>query len=85
MAKTKKVETNNESSATNELAELKLQLASPYSPIGDWKIAKIMEYRLLGYEDPYDLTELAEERQKVRDRINELEGNEVETPTVKTE
>ncbi|MBE5917534.1 MAG: hypothetical protein E7273_11925 [Pseudobutyrivibrio ruminis] len=62
----------------NQIAELKLQLSSPHSPIGDWKLAKIMEYRLLGYEDPYDLDELAKERQKIRDQINELEGNQVD-------
>ena len=58
----------------NEIANLKLELASSFSPIGDWKIAKIMEYRALGLEDPYDMEELATERQKVRDKINELQA-----------
>jgi len=71
-------------STSNQIAELKLQLSSPHSPIGDWKLAKIMGYRALGYDDPYDLDELAAERQKVRDQINELEGNQVDE-LVKTE
>lgn len=82
MAK-KKVEST--ANSTSEVSELKLQISSPYSDIGDWKIAKIMEYRMMGYEDPYDLEELHKARQAVRDQINLLEGNETETPVVKTE
>ena len=79
MANEKTTELSTEiDSTSNQIAELKLQLSSPHSPIGDWKLAKIMEYRLLGYEDPYDLDELAKERQKIRDKINELEGNQVD-------
>ena len=86
MATKKKVESNNTSTGGNDLAELKLQISSPYSEIGDWKIVKIMEYRMMGYEDPYDLEELHKARQAVRDQINLLEGNEVEAPVeVKTE
>lgn len=56
-----------------ELGELHSKLSSHASSIGDWKIIKIYEARLMGGEDPYDLNELVKERQKVRDRINELE------------
>ena len=40
---------------------------------GDWKIAKIYEYTLVGKEPPYDIEELSTKRQEVRNRINELE------------
>lgn len=82
MAK-KKVEST--ANSTSEVSELKLQISSPYSEIGDWKIVKILEYRMMGYEDPYDLEELHKARQAVRDQINLLEGNETETPVVKSE
>ncbi|PHU35996.1 hypothetical protein [Pseudobutyrivibrio ruminis] len=82
MAK-KKVEST--ANSTSEVSELKLQISSPYSDIGDWKIVKILEYRMMGYEDPYDLEELHKARQAVRDQINLLEGNETETPVVKSE
>lgn len=39
----------------------------------DWKITKTSEYRLVGLPDPYDTMELHNERQALRDRINELE------------
>lgn len=57
-----------------ELIELKCALDASSSDIGDWKIAKIYEYRMLGKEDPYDLEELAAKRQAARDRINELQA-----------
>ena len=37
-------------------------------------IIKSMEYSLVGIEPPYDITELHEQRQMLRDRINELEA-----------
>ena len=56
-----------------EICSLMNQLSSNVSPIGDWKISKIYEYRLQGKEDPYDMQELCDARQAVRDRINELQ------------
>lgn len=56
-----------------ELRCLKSSLQENSSEIGDWKIVKCMEANLLGEEMPYDVNELNAERQKVRDRINELE------------
>ena len=44
-----------------------------YGEYGDWKISKYYEYILSGLEAPYDITELHEKRQVMRDRINELE------------
>ena len=56
-----------------ELRCLRSSLQENSSEIGDWKIVKCMEANLLGEEMPYDVNELNAERQKVRDRINELE------------
>lgn len=56
-----------------EYRQLKSDLESSASSIGDWKIAKIYEYRMAGLEDPYDFDELHQARQEARDRINELE------------
>ena len=64
----------NKQSISQQIADLKLELSSPFSPIGDWKIAKITEYRAMGLEDPYNMEELAAARQAVRDKINELEA-----------
>lgn len=41
----------------------------------DYKIIKCFEYSLLNLELPYDLESLHEERQAMRDKINELELN----------
>lgn len=67
---------NKEAEKQNKEAEIRALISSldaPTSPIGDWKIVKIYEARLRGEEDPYNYKELAEARQCVRDRINELQ------------
>lgn len=56
-----------------ELASLMSGLSANTSPIGDWKVIKVYEARMLGKEDPYNMEELAAERQAVRDRINEIQ------------
>ena len=56
-----------------ELAELMSGLSANTSPIGDWKVIKVYEARMLGKEDPYDMEELAAQRQTVRDRINAIQ------------
>lgn len=48
-------------------------LTSVSSDIGDWKIIKYMEYQAMGMDAPYDINELNEKRQAVRDQINTLE------------
>ena len=58
----------------SEIRCLVSRLDAPTSDIGDWKVVKCYEAKLQGHELPYDLDELMEERQKVRDRINELQG-----------
>ena len=61
-----------------ELAELMSGLSANTSPIGDWKVIKVYEARMLDKEDPYDMEQLATERQAARDRINEIQ-NELST------
>jgi hypothetical protein len=59
-----------------EWADLISQLTSPYSSIGDWKLNKQEEAKLLGHELPYteaQMQEYGRKRAAARDRINELE------------
>ena len=56
-----------------ELRVLRSELQANTSNIGDWKIIKALEYQLTGEETTYDMKKLNAERQKVRDRINEIE------------
>lgn len=52
-----------------EVEELKMQLAD-----SDYKVIKIAECVACGLPLPYDAEALHSERQALRDRINELEG-----------
>lgn len=56
-----------------EIRNLIADLSSPASRIGDWAVTKCLEYEKLGKDAPYDLTELMNQRQQVRDRINEIQ------------
>ena len=56
------------------IRELVCELGAPNSEVGDWKIIKCYEASLAGHELPYDITELMEARQAVRDEINELQA-----------
>ena len=56
-----------------EILNLMSRLSSTQSDIGDWKITKTYEARMKNEADPYDTDALMEARQKVRDRINELQ------------
>lgn len=60
-----------------EIRNLQSELTSVVSNIGDWKIAKCIEYQVMGMDAPYDIYELHEQRQSVRDKIGEIE-NEIE-------
>lgn len=53
-----------------EIEQLKAQLTST-----DYKVVKCSEAQMTGEELPYDIVALHAERQALRDRINELEGN----------
>lgn len=57
-----------------ELRVLSSLLSSNSSEYGDYKIIKIYEATLQNLESPYDLDELVTNRQKIRDKINELQG-----------
>ena len=63
-----------------EIINLKSDLTSFASSVGDWKITKIYESRINGEPDPYEATSLIEERQKIRDKIATLQ-NEIVTLT----
>lgn len=52
-----------------QIAELKTKLEST-----DYKVIKCYEAQLKGKEMPYDVDALLDERQAMRDKINELEG-----------
>lgn len=54
--------------------DLTEKLSSSVSSVGDWKVAKCMEYQAMGLELPYDLAQLHTERQAVRDEINALQA-----------
>lgn len=56
------------------IEELKLELADT-----DYKVIKCMEYQLAGLESPYDIKELNENRQSIRDTINAIEDKKGET------
>ena len=56
-----------------ELRQLRSSLQANTSEIGDWKIIKALEYQLIGQDVPYDIEELNTEKQKIRNRINEIE------------
>lgn len=56
-----------------EIINLKTQLSGDDSKVGDYKVTKTYEARLKGESDPYDTNTLLSERQKIRDKINELQ------------
>ena len=57
-----------------EICNLKANLSSAYSEIGDWKIAKTYECRMNNEADPYDFAALTKDRQAARDKINSLQA-----------
>lgn len=57
-----------------KISLLKTSLTSNDSAIGDYRITKCYEASLIGKEMPYDVSELHNKRQEVRDEINRLEA-----------
>ncbi len=57
----------------NRISELKNSLTSNDSDIGDYRITKCYEASLIGKELPYNVSDLYQKRQCVRDEINRLE------------
>ena len=62
---------NKEINIEQKINDLKSKLSAT-----DYKIIKCSEYQLLGYELPYDILTLHQERQSIRDQINLLEMEE---------
>jgi len=56
-----------------QIIELRSNLTADTSNIGDYKIVKTYEARLLGKDDPYDTNQLIEKRDATRSKINELQ------------
>lgn len=56
-----------------QVRDLTQKLSSSVSSVGDWKVAKCMEYQAMGLDMPYDLEALHAARQDVRDEINTLQ------------
>lgn len=57
-----------------KICNLIADLTSTASEIGDWKVMKCTEAKLLGEGLPYDLEALHEKRKAVRDEINKLQA-----------
>lgn len=49
------------------------KLSASSSDIGDWKVVKCYEAKMLDKEMPYNFEQLVSDRQAVRDRINKIE------------
>ena len=60
-------------SVKKQVSKLKNSLTSSDSDIGDYRITKCYEASLMGAEMPYDISDLHQKRQSVRDEINMLE------------
>ena len=56
-----------------QICNLKADLTSNASAIGDWKVIKCIEAQLAGETVPYDIEDLRAKRQAVREQINTLE------------
>lgn len=68
-----------------QITQLKCDLTSEYSEIGDWKIIKQMEAAALGEDAPYTDEEIkaySKLRAEARETINKLEAElaEIENP-----
>ena len=60
-------------SISQEIINLKLELSSATSEIGDYRIIKTYEARLNNEKDPYDTKSILAKRQEIRDKINVLQ------------
>ena len=57
-----------------KITDLMASLSSSASRIGDWAVIKCLEYKDAGQPAPYDLESIEQQRQAVRDQINELQA-----------
>ena len=60
-------------SISQEIINLKLELSSATSEIGDYRIIKTYEARINNEKDPYDTKSILAKRQEIRDKINALQ------------
>jgi len=58
---------------TTEMLECESRLSSSASDIGDWKVIKCYEASLQSKPMPYDIDDLMQKRQMMRNRINEIQ------------
>ena len=58
---------------TTEMLECESRLSSSASDIGDWKVIKCYEASLQSKPMPYDIDDLMQKRQQMRNRINEIQ------------
>lgn len=58
---------------TTEMLECESRLSSSASDTGDWKVIKCYEASLQSLPLPYDINDLMEKRQQMRNRINEIQ------------
>lgn len=68
---------NDKTKIYQQIVDLKSQLTSHESPIGDWKGIKQREFIDLGLTPPYSAEEMLDyhqKRQAVRDEINSLQA-----------
>lgn len=66
-------ETFDVNSVKKQIFKLKNSLTSNNSDIGDYRITKCYEASLVGVDMPYDVSDLHNKRQVVREQINNLE------------
>lgn len=64
----------DENGVIAQINKLKDSLTSNDSSIGDYRITKCYEASLIGESMPYDISELHQKRQEVRNEINRLEA-----------
>jgi hypothetical protein len=56
------------------IRDLTAELSSTASRVGDWAVIKCLEYKNAGKTAPYDLDDICEKRQAIRDEINQLQA-----------
>ena len=82
MAKKKTVE-GNVMGVREEIARKEQEIRNMEAALSnsDYKVIKCMEHQMLDKEMPYDVNELNENRQAIRDQINALEEEIAELQT----
>ena len=55
---------------------IQIEILKEQLTLSDYQIIKCYEYSLTGKDLPYDIIELHNERQTIRDKINELQGGD---------